>query len=130
MGDEASAAGGGVEVWKRWLEGWPVEYVETEDAGRTLVASRNIKAGELVLASKPTGITLLPHARKRWCGHCAGFTPSDQGGRSSLPFGCRACGMHFCCEACMIAAEECVHSDEACEVRTELSSLSNCELDR
>ncbi|KAK3278625.1 hypothetical protein CYMTET_13446 [Cymbomonas tetramitiformis] len=107
---------------------WPLCIANSDDAGRFVRAAKDIQIGECVLAARPAGITLLPHTRKRWCGNCSAFIAGSS--RSTLPIGCRACGMHFCSNSCMLTAGESVHSEEVCDIRASINCLSNHELDR
>jgi SET domain len=98
----------------RLLEGYPVRVSETAEAGRRLVAARDLAAGELVLASLPFGRVAYPVAARHWCTQCNGLSPSAQ-----LRLACSGgCGLYFCSQACRRAAIH--HGGDWCALRTEL----------
>ncbi|KAK3260445.1 hypothetical protein CYMTET_30595 [Cymbomonas tetramitiformis] len=95
----------------RLLEGFPVLLQDTEDAGRIVIASKDLEEGELILASRPSGITIYETYSERWCFECTGCSPK------ALRFSCAKCGAHFCSKACEKAANEAVHAPDVCEAR-------------
>jgi len=87
----------------RLLTGWPVAVVDVGGEGRGLVASRPLRAGELVLASQPFGRVIYAPARRRWCAQCHGLSAG-----AALRRCCRAspdaCGACYCSRRCADAA--------------------------
>ncbi|KAK3241167.1 hypothetical protein CYMTET_49040 [Cymbomonas tetramitiformis] len=96
----------------RLLEGFPVSLHDSLDAGRIIVASKALEEGELVLAARPTAVTIYKPHWDRWCLECTGWSPKPL--RLSCP---ASCGAHFCSKACEKAAQEAVHTAEVCAAR-------------
>jgi hypothetical protein len=50
--------------------GWPLRLAQLPERGRGLVASRDIAAGEVVLAEEPLLLTVAQEAATQACAHC------------------------------------------------------------
>jgi hypothetical protein len=99
----------------RLLQDFPVRVTETPEAGRRLVASRDLAAGELVLASRPIGRVVAWPARRRWCCHCHGLAAE-----AALKVHCpNGCGLCFCSAACRRSASA-QHTPAWCALRAAL----------
>ena len=64
------------------LAGWPLLCVVVDrsegGAGRSLVAARDVAAGEVVLVAEPWAASVVPEQRKKVCAVCLGQLPVDQ----------------------------------------------------
>ena len=96
------------------LGGYPVKSVDVAGAGRSLVAGRDLRRGEVVLVSRAAGVSLRGPRRAHWCAHCLGCCGSEK-----LRLACGGCGARFCSAACARAAgvRGGSHWRGACEAR-------------
>ena len=59
-------------------EASPLRCVDAGDAGRIVVAARDVAPGELLLVSKSYGVSLLGPRRRHWCLGCLGCDPAGR----------------------------------------------------
>lgn len=117
-----------------------LKVVDIEGKGRGLVATRSLKAGEVVLQDSPILIySASPLKRKpshggylssfRYCAHCVMTLDSDNKVSSSMVFRCSSC-FHpedgvFCSQKCQLLALTLTHTTWVCQA---LSYLRSCSL--
>lgn len=112
-GQMAAAAVAATASIEALLDPWPVRLAELSPGNRSLVTTRHIEAGELVLRSGTAGTSIRIPLRSRCCAHCLATAAG------SMQIMCKVCELAwFCSETCSAQ-----HSERECKLERALASL-------
>ena len=105
------------------IDGWPLLLRESSDRGRYVVASRDLRLGELVCAEEPFVHTVHDDLQSTICHNCFSLLPAE----ASAVETCRKCSQVRYCSASCARDGAAVHATE-CEVLQAVAASDNAAL--